>query len=415
MRMTSCLIAAFCVAFSAAPAGADPYDVPSLLLQQPGGHWNPAHPSWNAAPAAQSYGRPAEPRHAIHSASYAEKPAVEPEHECCPDDDSYRASDWYGSVAALVMTRDKPNHVCFTGLSADPVIQPIENRFDYDWQLGGEITVGRCVCDTKSIEVTYWSLDQFSEYVLVSGAPGTYDTSINVGNVVLDPGGDNDSASSLFDGAASHMLRQTSEVHSFEVNFVRQALLADDGDAFNMVLMAGVRFFKFDDALLFGSSAPGPFGTDPTEEVYLDVDLENDLFGIQIGAEVEYDTGGRWSWYIRPKIGIYDNHMSLRTHLYRGDGAPGQAQPPANPVVDFPITSSEDDVSFLAEIDIGVRRQLRGNWRAFLAYRAVVVTGVALADEQIPPYLADTIGLADIDSNAELVLHGAVAGLMFNY
>ena len=157
-------------------------------------------------------------------------------------------------------------------------------------------------------------------------------------------------------------------------------------------------------------------GTDPTQEVYLNVDAENDLFGLQIGAEAEYSAGGLWSWYIRPKIGVYDNHMRLRTNVYRGDGAPGQAQPPGgNPVVDFPLTSSEDDVSCLAEIDIGIRRQLSDRWRAFLAYRAVIVTGIALADEQVPPYLADTAGWLDIDSNAELVLHGVVAGVMFNY
>jgi hypothetical protein len=40
---------------------------------------------------------------------------------------------------------------------------------------------------------------------------------------------------------------------------------------------------------------------------------------------------------------------------------------------------------------------------------------VGLADAQIPQYIVDIPEIAHIDSNGDLILHGAFAGLTYNF
>jgi hypothetical protein len=45
----------------------------------------------------------------------------------------------------------------------------------------------------------------------------------------------------------------------------------------------------------------------------------------------------------------------------------------------------------------------------------VAISGIALADDQVP-YLADDLfGISDIDHNANLVLHGVMGGVTVTY
>jgi len=55
------------------------------------------------------------------------------------------------------------------------------------------------------------------------------------------------------------------------------------------------------------------------------------------------------------------------------------------------------------------------NCRLTCGYRVVVLTGMGLADNQVPAFLLDTPEIRDIASNANLVLHGGYAGLEFNF
>jgi hypothetical protein len=43
------------------------------------------------------------------------------------------------------------------------------------------------------------------------------------------------------------------------------------------------------------------------------------------------------------------------------------------------------------------------------------VSGVALSDGQIPPFLIDAPAILDIDSNGSLIVHGGVFGVLCNY
>jgi hypothetical protein len=55
------------------------------------------------------------------------------------------------------------------------------------------------------------------------------------------------------------------------------------------------------------------------------------------------------------------------------------------------------------------------NWEAFLAYRVLFATGIALADHQIPIDVTNIPELAEIDHNGDLVYHGAYLGLTYKF
>jgi hypothetical protein len=48
-------------------------------------------------------------------------------------------------------------------------------------------------------------------------------------------------------------------------------------------------------------------------------------------------------------------------------------------------------------------------------YRALAVTGIALPSAQIPNNFEDVFGVAQIDSNGSMILHGAFLGVEYNY
>ena len=55
------------------------------------------------------------------------------------------------------------------------------------------------------------------------------------------------------------------------------------------------------------------------------------------------------------------------------------------------------------------------NWRAVLAYRAVAISGVALASSQINPEMSNWAESSRIDSNGSIIIHGVQAGLECRY
>ncbi len=64
---------------------------------------------------------------------------------------------------------------------------------------------------------------------------------------------------------------------------------------------------------------------------------------------------------------------------------------------------------------MGVSYDITCHCSAMLGYRAVALTGVALADDQVPAYLAAENDWTDIDSSGSMILHGAFGGLEFRW
>ena len=169
----------------------------------------------------------------------------------------------------------------------------------------------------------------------------------------------------------------------------------------------GVRFFRFEDMFAYDTADVVPtVGTNPDDEVFYQIDIKNDLVGVQPGCLAEYDVSRRFRCFADGKFGMYGNHISHRSTVSNcnGVGVVGPGNPTTGAL--FDINSKKDDFSFLAALELGADWHFNPCWSARVGYRVVAVTGVAHTVEQIPVSFADVGGVADIDSNGHLILHG---------
>ena len=345
----------------------------------------------------------------------------------CEISDPCLRSPWFGSALGLVMGRDAPNRVWTSYSSADPANQLMHTDFGLDWEAGGEITFGRrFCCDTWSIGATYWTLNAFSGFTSQLPAGGI-STPFDFTDVIYaNPALAGILPVTLFDFAQEHRLWRTNEIHNIEINLVRHHidLCMCDGSAINPLgvdWMIGARFFRFEENLTFGSLEAGGYSwtADPDRQGYLEDMVTNNLVGVQIGCDVDYNVWRNFQLFVRPKFGIYNNHVRNSFRAYRGDGelfAPDPAPPAGSPVPgSYPVNATENVVSFMTEVNAGLDWQFLPNWTFTAGYRVLVATGIGLADNQFPPYIVDIPELANIDTNGQLVLHGVFSGIEFNY
>lgn len=330
---------------------------------------------------------------------------------CCP---------WYGSVSALVMTRDRANKL-WTTYEADNAPNQIATFRDYDWQWGGQVTLGRhfcCGCDPWSIEATYWGLTDFDNCTSPAQVVPYYSTPFQVGDLDIANHPGSPTANFWFDNSPQHLVWRDSEFHNVELNLVRNQLLGCECGPWNVDWLVGIRYFRFRDHLVFGAQH-GPWdmdgNTSPFEGdwIYLNDEIANNLIGMQMGLNAEYRIGCRCKLFVTPKFGVYDNYMTLDYDIHTQDGT--HATQTAYPDRQYPIHATHNGFSFLTEVDVGAKWQFSPHWEAMAGYRVVAVTGAGLAENQVPHFGVDTPAVADIDRNGSLILHGAFMGLTFTF
>ena len=324
---------------------------------------------------------------------------------CCP---------WYGAAMGLMMCRNQGNRVWTSYETGRNYNQDLNSQMGLQWKGGAEVTVGRrFCCNCWALEATYWALDEFQGFDEVSEPPGTVSSTINFDYLQFGPG---DPLSIYFNTSAAHRVWRYDEIHNLEINLIRQRMMTGCNVPWDVSWSAGIRWFRFQESFLFGAVEEGYAWGDAggSWEAYLQDDITNDLVGIQFGGEANYYMFGCWRFFVAPQIGLYNNHIRNRFNLYRGDGLIAQE---IEPDLDgtYPVNSSKDILSFMTEVDIGFDWQFCNRWSARVGYRVMFISGIGLAEEQITPYAVDIPEIADIDHNATLILHGAFAGLTYNF
>jgi hypothetical protein len=337
---------------------------------------------------------------------------------------------WYGYVGGLVMTRDRSNRFWTTFETGNNANQ-LAYFPEAQWGGGFETTIGHMWCDSgggcggcaggcadacgptyrHGLEITYWGLWDLEGEDTIRSETDSLSTPIDVGFVDIPSAGL--PASAFFDNAREHRLRRENEFHNVEVNLVHFITNSHSGNVQYQWLLGG-RYFKFDEFLQFASvSAGNEFGSGGgVNEAYLDLDVENNLYGVQIGGRADWRVHRCWRVFAGTKVGVFYNDIDFGAQLYRGDGALATFATTGNT---FDLRDGKDDVSMLGQIDLGLAWDFTRHWSANIGYRAVGITGLALADDQIPAFLAAETDWTDIDSNGSMILHGAFAGLEFRY
>lgn len=308
---------------------------------------------------------------------------------------------WFGSLAGIYMTRDHANRFWTTYDATNPPNQILNTRqASADWRGGGQVTFGRRFGCDYGVSMTFWGTDALSGFANLRDLNNNLSTPLNLGFVNIG----NVSATNFFDNAREHRIWRTNEIYNVELNFLRYTCICDTARPVQFTWLAGTRFLRFDERLIFGSVSGGnDFGSaGGTNEAYINIRDTNNLVGFQFGTIASYFVTPNVRLYATPTVGLMGNQITQRYHVYRGDG-----------LDTMDLHARKVDFSLMAQLDLGAAWQVSNRWSVFGAYRAIGVSGIALADHQTPPFLVDAAAIQDIDSNGSLILHGAVFGAQY--
>lgn len=185
------------------------------------------------------------------------------------------------------------------------------------------------------------------------------------------------------------------------------------GPRFSCTGVCGFRYMQFDETFMYGVNFQNT-NTLATGFVDYHAEVENDLYGFQLGCRGLYRLGcaGKWGMHLTSNVGIYGNDIEVRQFMDSPTGDLRFIESGEN----FDVTASKTDVSMIGEVRAGLSYQYTCNCRLYGGWRAIGVTGIALANDQAPSAFIDAAQLAgNINSNGSLILHGLQTGVEWNY
>jgi hypothetical protein len=346
---------------------------------------------------------------------------------------------------------------------------------DSDFQGGLEVRFGRtfggfgagpcgCSCGPKwGVEGVYWELfedNEYSQFVDI-GSVRTY-SMMPMRGLWFDPGSGNLPVNEFWDYAppvaASTITvtmtkaRSSFEARNFELNLLRLSICGDacagpavcnvgcdngscdagsagqcaSGECgpegygyglgrglasrFSCTGVCGVRYLELDESFMYGVNY---YNTTTTTDGFLDYwsNTENKLVGFQLGCNGMYRIGCKWGLHMNTLVGLYGNDIDVEQYFISSGGdvtySTGEA---------FDVTASKTDVSMLGEFRIGGSYQATQHCRVYGGWRAMGITGVALATSQTPVAFLDAAQMSNyVNSNGSMILHGLQTGVEWNY
>ena len=187
----------------------------------------------------------------------------------------------------------------------------------------------------------------------------------------------------------------------------------------------GVRYFRADDDFMYATEfaewdagAPDQVGGyngwnyDNSNELYYDVQVENQLVGPQVGWTMNYCVGCKWNFFCNSTFGVFNNHIEQVQQMWSGGGGDVRFTGSGDA---YYVESDKNDISFLGEMRIGGSYDLSCHWRAVAAYRAVAITGMANSTDQVPSDFSNYEYAQIIDSDSSMIVHGVQVGAECRY
>lgn len=330
---------------------------------------------------------------------------------------------WYASFSALALTRS-PGRRVWTSSERVPneAIQIGNTDFPMAWSWGGEVQLGRrfcCDCTPYAIEATFWTTKAFEgsqTSTSTLGAGTTIGTPLQTDNIQFALPGGVITASDIFGNALSSTVSRRDEFYNIEINLIREKMAWCSDSSWEIGWSLGVRFFRFQESLSISANATDiviPGSTD----AYFNDTVTNNLIGPQIGFDLAYRLGCNWRLFINPKFGVFGNCVNndFSARARQGNGAYVDGTNTIAGYPGYPTHGTNTSVAFLTQIDLGLEWQFTQNWSAKFGYRVLAMTGVGLADEELPQYFCDTPELENPQHTSSLVLHGAFLGVTYNF
>ena len=121
---------------------------------------------------------------------------------------------------------------------------------------------------------------------------------------------------------------------------------------------------------------------------------------------------GKWNLFCNSTFGIFDNHMTSTQRMWSGGGTPVVF---AGDGSTFNVNTHKDAVAFLGELRAGTAYEISCHWRGVIAYRAVALTGLATASDQLQNDYTNRASVGLINSDNSVIIHGAEVGVECRY
>lgn len=314
-----------------------------------------------------------------------------------------RGGNWIVGANALIFHRDLEDDL---GLGFNAGSDYLFSTDSAPGTMGGvEAMLGRRGCSGWGWEARYWGLYPGQSDVTFGNMPGT--TLSGLTDVFYVPAGT--SVLNIYNTAATHRLYRDNDFTNVEINVLRNGGTFGNCGQNSFELFSGFRWFQFDESLRYAA-----FSANPAYPAQLNYDssVANRLLGIQSGGRFERCLSNRLRFTSGIGLGLFNNNISHHQRISdqaTGTDATVWAGPFAGQMFDY--NSRKNDIAMLGELNAGIYYSLTCNLRLSLGYRAIGISGVALAPDQIPYNFRDVVDVQRIDSNGSLILHGAYAGV----
>jgi Putative beta barrel porin-7 (BBP7) len=352
-------------------------------------------------------------------------------------EDSCNRRQWFCGIYGLAMGRDKPGNarvgllVSQADVSAAGSYVPVPgdtvlsaNDADYNFRGGVEVRFGSTFNCGSTCEYEGCCPPRSYAWLSIPGLDSV--------NYVI-PIEDTDIPIGVGDQRIlAERVRTNFSAQSFELNILRLPIFscgpacgsdccdgAPCGSSFSMAGMCGFRYLRLDDDFQYGmewgvwdGAAFVPptfngFGDGTDNEMYYNISVDNNLAGLQLGCDMNYQYGGCWDLFWDTNFGLYNNDISSTQRVRLGDGTPVTFD---NGGSNAHVHSTKDTVAFAGEMRLGGAYRINCNNRLTLAYRVVAIGGVALTTDQIPTTFDSPSYVGLIDSSGSIIMHGVQAG-----
>lgn len=188
-------------------------------------------------------------------------------------------------------------------------------------------------------------------------------------------------------------------------------LILPRGSSIRIVNSHGFRWMQVKDDLEFAYNIDGTSGYQ-ANDLYENIDVENNLFGYQFGSRISYCLTCRLNLNIGGKIGLYGNYAELRHRL----GTQNTLAYRNGVSTDGIDTKSTDTtLATLGEFDLGLGYRIGCAWTIRGGYRLLGMTGVASAIDSITDNYATLAASGKVYANDSYLLHGGYLGLEYNW
>jgi hypothetical protein len=281
-------------------------------------------------------------------------------------------SNWYvrGEVLFLHRNSNVINQtVVQTAAGGTPVVSTAD--FDFPMVAGLSLLVGHRLDSNSAWELSYFGLHNWSRNIIAADADN------------LDaPGGLGTGTD--FDAADVMNVEYLSRLNNVEFNILR--------DQSRLAWLAGFRYVNWEEE--FNIQA-----TNDTDVSNYKVGTSNNLFGGQFGARAFFP-GYSFDWDVTGKVGLFGNAAQQR-QLLADD----------NDTVVLRNTSVNGGaVSFVGDLNASLYYRLNRTWGIRGGYNIMLITGLALAPDQLDFTNTPVSGLG-INRSGDVFLHGANVGV----